>query len=68
MKFGMFYEVQVPRPAPPEAEHERLLEIIEQVVLAEEMTSLRLFGKYVITHFKEKERRAQAATAAADNG
>ena len=37
MKFGMFYEVQVPRPAPPEAEQERLREIIEQVVLAEEM-------------------------------
>ena len=37
MKFGMFYEVQVPRPAPPGAEHERLREVIEQVVLAEEM-------------------------------
>ena len=37
MKFGMFYEVQVPRPAPPEAEQQRLREIIEQVVLAEEM-------------------------------
>ena len=34
----------------------------------EVLTSLRLFGKYVIPHFKEKERRAQAATAAADNG
>lgn len=37
MKFGMFYEVQVPRPATPEAEHERLREIVDQVVLAEEM-------------------------------
>ncbi|MCI0798908.1 MAG: LLM class flavin-dependent oxidoreductase [Chloroflexi bacterium] len=37
MKFGMFYEVQVPRPAPPGAEHERLREIVDQVVLAEEM-------------------------------
>ena len=37
MKFEMFYEVQVPRPAPREAEHQRLREIIEQVVLAEEM-------------------------------
>ena len=36
MKFGMFYEVQVPRPAPPEAEHQRLREIVDQVVLAEE--------------------------------
>jgi len=27
--------------------------------------SLRLFGKYVIPHFKEKERRAQAAAASA---
>ena len=34
MKFGMFYEVQVPRPAPPEAEQQRLREIIEQVVAA----------------------------------
>ena len=67
MKFGMFYEVQVPRPAPPEAEHERLREIIEQVVLAGEMGSLRLFGKYLIPHFKERERRAPAANAAADN-
>ncbi len=39
MKFGKFYEIPVPRPAPPEAEHERLREIIEQVVLAEEMGS-----------------------------
>ena len=37
MKFGMFYEVQVPRPAPPEAEHQRLREIVDQVILAEEM-------------------------------
>ena len=37
MEFGMFYEVQVPRPSPPEAEHQRLREIIDQVVLAEEM-------------------------------
>lgn len=32
---------------------------------AEVKNSLRLFGKYVIPHFKEKERRAQAAAAAA---
>jgi alkanesulfonate monooxygenase SsuD/methylene tetrahydromethanopterin reductase-like flavin-dependent oxidoreductase (luciferase family) len=37
MKFGMFYEIQVPRPASPEAEHQRIREIIDQVVLAEEM-------------------------------
>lgn len=37
MKFGLFYEIQVPRPAPPEAEHQRMREIIQQVVLAEEM-------------------------------
>ena len=37
MEFGMFYEVQVPRPASPEAEHQRLREIVDQVVLAEEM-------------------------------
>ena len=37
MKFGMFYEIQVPRPATPEAEHQRIREIIDQVVLAEEM-------------------------------
>ena len=37
MKITMFYEVQVPRPAPPEAEYQRLREIIEQVVLAEEL-------------------------------
>ena len=34
----------------------------------EVLNSLGLFGRYVIPHFKEKERRAQAATAAADNG
>jgi len=35
---------------------------------AEVKNSLRLFGKYVIPHFKEKEKRAQAAAAAtADN-
>lgn len=34
----------------------------------EVLNSLRLFGKYVIPHFKEKKRRAQAATAAADDG
>ena len=28
MKFGMFYEIQVPRPATPEAEHQRIREII----------------------------------------
>jgi len=32
------------------------------------MTSLRLFGKYVIPHFKEKERRAQAAASAVGDG
>ena len=37
MKFGMFYEIQVPRPATPDAEHQRIREIIDQVVLAEEM-------------------------------
>ena len=37
MKFGMFYEIQVPRPASPEAEHERIREIVDQVRLAEEM-------------------------------
>ena len=37
MEFGMFYEIQVPRPASPEAEHERLREVVDQVVLAEEM-------------------------------
>ena len=37
MKFGMFYEIQVPRPSTPEAEHQRIREIIDQVVLAEEM-------------------------------
>ena len=37
MEFGMFYEVQVPRPSSPEAEHQRLREIVDQVVLAEEM-------------------------------
>src|ERR687896_2740751 len=37
MKFGLFYEIQVPRPAPPEAEHQRIREIVDQVVLAEEM-------------------------------
>ena len=37
MKFGMFYEIQVPRPATPEAEHQRIREIIDQVRLAEEM-------------------------------
>lgn len=31
---------------------------------AEVKNSLRLFGKYVIPHFKEKERRAKAAAAA----
>jgi alkanesulfonate monooxygenase SsuD/methylene tetrahydromethanopterin reductase-like flavin-dependent oxidoreductase (luciferase family) len=36
---------------------------------AEVKNSIRLFGKYVIPHFKEKERRAQAAAgAAADDG
>ena len=35
---------------------------------AEVKNSLRLFGKYVIPHFKEKEKRAQAAAAStADN-
>ena len=29
MKFGMFYEIQVPRPATPEAEHQRIREIID---------------------------------------
>ena len=29
MKFGMFYEIQVPRPAAPEAEHERIREIVD---------------------------------------
>lgn len=37
MKFGMFYEIQVPRPAAPGAEHQRIREIIDQVRLAEEM-------------------------------
>jgi alkanesulfonate monooxygenase SsuD/methylene tetrahydromethanopterin reductase-like flavin-dependent oxidoreductase (luciferase family) len=37
MKFGLFYEIQVPRPAPPEAEHQHMREIIQQVVLAGEM-------------------------------
>ena len=35
MKFGLFYEIQVPRPAPPEAEHQRIREIVDQVRLAE---------------------------------
>jgi alkanesulfonate monooxygenase SsuD/methylene tetrahydromethanopterin reductase-like flavin-dependent oxidoreductase (luciferase family) len=34
----------------------------------EVLNSLRLFGKYVIPHFKEKERRSRAAAvSAADN-
>ena len=28
------------------------------------MSSIRLFGKYVIPHFREKDRKAKAATAA----
>jgi len=32
---------------------------------AEVKNSLRLFGKYVIPHFKTKESRAQAAAASA---
>src|SRR4029453_2888068 len=32
---------------------------------AEVKNSLRLFGKYVIPHFKAKERRAQTASASA---
>ena len=37
---------------------------------AEVKNSLRLFGKYVIPHFKEKDRKAKAAAAAtaSDNG
>ena len=37
MKFGLFYEIQVPRPVSPVPEHQRILEVIKQVALAEEM-------------------------------
>ncbi len=37
MKFGLFYEIQVPRPAAPGAEQQRIREVIDQVRLAEEM-------------------------------
>jgi alkanesulfonate monooxygenase SsuD/methylene tetrahydromethanopterin reductase-like flavin-dependent oxidoreductase (luciferase family) len=49
MKISMFYEIQVPRPAPPEAEHQRMREIVEQVVLAEEMGFERVW--FVEHHF-----------------
>ena len=35
---------------------------------AEVKNSIRLFGKYVIPHFKEKERRAKAAAATVGDG
>lgn len=37
MKFGMFYEIQVPRPVSPVPEAQRLQEVVEQVRYAEEM-------------------------------
>jgi alkanesulfonate monooxygenase SsuD/methylene tetrahydromethanopterin reductase-like flavin-dependent oxidoreductase (luciferase family) len=49
MKFGLFYEIQVPRPAPPEAEHQRIREIVDQVRLAEEMGFERVW--FVEHHF-----------------
>ena len=35
MKFGLFYEHQVPRPWSPEAERRVLLDALEQVALAD---------------------------------
>src|SRR4051795_4695627 len=37
MKFGLFYEHQVPRPWNPESEHRVLLEALEQVALADKL-------------------------------
>lgn len=37
MKFGLFYEHQVPRPWNPESEHRVLLEALEQVALADQL-------------------------------
>jgi hypothetical protein len=34
----------------------------------EVMNALRLFGKYVIPHFREKAKREQAATAVVGDG
>jgi alkanesulfonate monooxygenase SsuD/methylene tetrahydromethanopterin reductase-like flavin-dependent oxidoreductase (luciferase family) len=49
MKFGMFYEIQVPRPVSPVPEAQRLREVVEQVRYAEEMGFDRVW--FVEHHF-----------------
>ena len=49
MKFGLFYEIQVPRPVSPVPEAERLREVVAQVRYAEEMGFDRVW--FVEHHF-----------------
>ena len=37
MKFGMFYEHQLPRPWQPDSEHQLLKDALEQVELADKL-------------------------------
>jgi hypothetical protein len=49
MRFGLFYEIQVPRPVSPVPEAERLREVVAQVRYAEEMGFDRVW--FVEHHF-----------------
>ena len=51
MKFGLFYEHQVPRPRSPEAERRVLLDALEQVALADTL-GLSTCGKSSTTFWK----------------
>lgn len=37
MRFGLFYQIQVPKPWTPESESRRFMDVLEQAVYAEEM-------------------------------
>ena len=75
MKFGLFYQIQVPKPWTTDSESRRLDEAlgIEEIFPlcaigpaqhTEVLHTIRLLGQEVIPHFRAKERRATPATAA----
>ena len=52
MKFGIFYELSVPRPWDAEAERSVYMNALEQVRLADELRALNRSGRWSITFWQ----------------
>jgi len=60
MKFGLFYQIQVPKPWTTDSESRRLDEALEPIAYAEAMGSDSVW--FLEHHFRAKERHATPVT------